>query len=62
MGAEIRHHIRIEARGFEKLGSGCFSALFASKSRPDVAFKVGPLGDGWLIWAAYCQSNGNKSP
>lgn len=44
------------------LGAGYYSAVFQHPRNPDRVIKLGPLDDGWLAYAAWCEaqrSSGN---
>lgn len=43
--------------GSKWLGGGRFGSVYSHPKRDDVVLKVGPLTDGWLLWAAYCSLN-----
>lgn len=56
----IRHRLNKWA-GRKVLGQGAFGTAFDHKD-PTKVIKVGPLNDGWLLWAAYCNLNAGRSP
>jgi hypothetical protein len=46
----------IKKLGFEQLGSGYFATVYGMPNC-HYAYKVGPLNDGWLLWAAFCRKH-----
>jgi hypothetical protein len=51
-----RHTQRMKRWGFKFLGAGYYSAVFQHPKQPNVAIKYGPLDDGWLVFAAWCEA------
>lgn len=46
----------------KELGSGAFGTAMTHPTDPTKVIKIGPIWDGWLIWAAYCQIKAGTSP
>lgn len=49
--------------GMTMLGSGFFSRVFNHPTDPTKVIKFGPLSDGWLVYAAWCEAQrGTSNP
>jgi hypothetical protein len=51
-----RHTNRMQRWGFKFLGKGYFSAVFQHPRQSNLVIKYGPLDDGWLVFAAWCEA------
>ncbi len=53
-----RHRItnRMRRWGFKFLGAGDYSAVFQHPKDERLVIKYGPLDDGWLVFAAWCEA------
>jgi hypothetical protein len=51
-----RHTRRMQRWGFKFLGAGYYSAVFQHPKKANVVIKYGPLDDGWLVFAAWCEA------
>lgn len=59
---KYRAEARFNRLGGETLGSGCFGVAMSHPKDSTKVIKIGPLNDGWLIWAAYCLIKAGTSP
>lgn len=60
-----RHRIteRLKRWNFNFLGAGYYSAVFTHPRDPKLVIKFGPLDDGWLVYAAWCEAQrGTNNP
>jgi hypothetical protein len=55
---EQRHRItsRLKRWNFKFLGAGYYSAVFQHPKHENLVIKYGPLDDGWLVFAAWCEA------